>query len=701
MRRLWIGLAVLLLVAIAKLTAEESAPALDPLDNIVESVEFENAPIADILRLLARQNDLNLIIGPDTMGTVSLRFSDVTLRAALDAILRAKGFQYQVYDNIMLVMKPDSLEKLRGLGMETRLFKLKYTDARDMKTVIDTSRILSPWGYATVFSRMVSTEAVKAGVLVPRTDQTGGGATANLTEPVQRGVTPLQTRSDVLLVTDRKQNLESVEKLIRDLDKPVRQIAIDVKFIETILTEDQQVGIDWQQLLSIQGTYKGATDWQLGGRSPTGQGSGTLQFGALDQLRFNVILDLLLKNQRAKLLSQPRIATMDNQPATIGIGVSTWIESRTSDANTGTFSVSYQERRVPIEMVVVPHILEGDRVLLEIRPVVEEITGWQEGAQGEKLPLISSRTADSRIEVKDGETAVIGGLLKDKLIWNTKKVWLLGSIPLIGKLFQHQVQSVERTDLSIFITPRIMREGEAPHFASLPGLDIRNEDSLNTRSEDSLTALKASIKKELPESLPEVIDLRAYFPLPFGAKWVYNWTDINGEKWQSNMVIDGRNGDVSFATESIPAGKYASSSRLCYKWDAAGLVNLYKVTSGKDSIFYSPVRYILPMQMQIGKDYENSYVWTNFGVGGQKTGLGQVKQTQRLVRREGVTAPTGRYKDCILIETNWWDPKDPDGTRKRKLVWYARDVGPVRVEHDLPQEPDAVKGRMSALIGKG
>lgn len=676
--------------------AEEVQSVGNTLDSNVETVEFHNTPIEDILRLLARQHDLNLIIGPDSMGSVSLRLSGVTLRSALDAILRSKGFQYQLYENIMLVMKPDSLEKLRGLGMETRLFRLKYTDARDLKTVIDTSRVLSPWGYSAIFSRAVATEAVKAGVLRPQTDPTISAA-INVSDPIQTGQSPLKSRSDILLVTDRPLNLAKVAALIEQIDRRQRQVAIDVKFVETTIQDDQTTGIDWQQLLSVQGAYKGKTQWTLGGASSLGgAGAGTIQLGALDGMRFDAVLDMLLKNQKAKLLSQPRVSTIDNQPATIGVGLTTWIEERSGDVSTGALTITYSERRIPIELVVVPHILEGDLVMLELRPVVEEITGWQDGAQGQKLPIISSRTADTRIEIKDGETAVIGGLLKDKTISTTKKIWLLGSLPLIGHLFQHKVESVERTDLSIFITPRIVKEGESP-FQAPKEEPPPAQDSVESEA-------PAPVKKaaEKTATNPEIVDIRPYFPFSADSKWTYQWKDENGTRWLSKMVVREQVQDHFYTNESVPDGIYQSNARTCYRWREGGLENLFKTNVGKDSTYYQPARQILPASMEIDKTYENTYKYTIFGIGGQKSGVGEVKQIQRLLKRDAVALSNARYKDCIVIETVWYNlgEKNGNGAKKRKLIWYARDIGPVKVEHDLPLDQEVVKGKMSALLAK-
>ncbi len=635
------------------------------LNKIVETVEFKDAPMIDVLRLLAHQNELNLIIGPDTMGNVSLRFSGVTLKAALDAILRSKGFSYQVYDNILLVMRPDTLERARGLGLETKLFQLKYASASDVKASIDSIKVLSPWGYTNVFYR-------------------GEGKT-----------TP--TRSDVLIVTDHPLNLKKVADLIEQLDRPVRQVAIDVQFVETILGDDQKVGIDWQQLLKVQGSYQGKTKWVLGEEvSPTG--GGVLEFGTLSSTNFAAVLDILLSNRNSKLLSQPRITTLDNQQATISVGTSVWIEKRTGTGAMTEMQVTYEERLVPIQLVVVPHILHNDKILLEMQPMVEEITGWQQASSGMRLPTISSRKADSRVEVRDGETAIIGGLIRNSVLNDERKVWLLGSIPLIGHLFRYKTQNIERTELSIFITPRIIKDDNLtvqptpppPLFAEDKAKkpDLVVQTALDTISADKI------IKKSKP---PELIDLKDYFPIHLNKRWIYQWSDDVGNSWVSQLIITGKVELNYIAEESIPEGRYKSKSRTIYKWSDDGLMLLHKVNIGRDSTIYENGRIVIPSKMLESQPNENRAKWRLWKQDKTST-EGEIIQVQTLLARGGIETPAGYFKDCVLIETFWYDAQDKLGIKRRKVIWYAKGVGPVKVESDIPLDATTLKGKISGVL---
>ncbi len=708
--------------------AENTVSTEDLLNTTVDTVEGHDTPIEDLLRLLAAQINLNLVIGPDSMGTVSLRFAGVTVREALDAILQAKGFQYQIYGNIMMISRPDSLEKIRGLGLQTRMFRLKYADARDIKATIDTSRVLSPWGQTTVYYQTINTGAVKAGYIKPSMELVSRER-LDLEDPVPAGKTPLQARSNLLIVTDRPPNLKRVAEMIDIFDQPSRQVEIDVQFVETILSDDQQLGVDWSQILKVKGAYQGRTNWVFGesvsdliGGLVPGDGSsgaattetedkgGKIELGSLTSSSFQAVLDMMIKEEKARLLSQPRITTIENQPATISVGVTTWIEERSGGGGGTEVQITYNERQVPIELVVVPHIIDSERIMLELRPRVEEITGWQEGYGGLQLPLISTRVSDSRVEVGDNETAVIGGLIKEKSLSTDKRVWLLGSLPLIGNLFRHQVESKERTELTIFITPRIIKPGQ-PH--GKPDKELmesrRRDESDDTPASEDGEDLKGA--KRTPERIKNAeteltsgslssVDMMRYFPIGTGESWSYSWHDDNGERWKSRLaVVDDGEGIVRM-TELIPEGSNKSAARSGYRWSDQGMLNLYRVNDSGDSMSYDPPRIILPDKMVVGKVYKNRYGWRKWS-GGRRLQSGEVMQRQRLIGHFTVSTELGRFKNCAAVETISCALVDgEESNQKRKVIWYAEGVGPVKVEGDIPLDNYSLEGTLSALLTK-
>ncbi|MCF7810827.1 hypothetical protein K9N50_07545 [bacterium] len=696
-----------LLFAVGMYAANGQIPAELLLNTKVDEVEVHDAPIEDVLRLLAEQIELNLLIGPDSMGTISLRFAGVTLREALDAMLQAKGFQYQLYGNILMVSKPDSLERARGLGLETQLFKLKYADATDIKATIDTSRVLSPWGYTTISFKTIKTDAVKVDYLKPSMSQSTREM-YKLEDPVAVGKKPLQARSDILIVTDKPPILKRVAELIAVLDQPHKQVEIEVHFVETILGDNSQLGIDWSAILSAEGSYQGRTKWILGEKTVSEilsaatetseavtsdeMGKNTVEFGSLSASRFSTVLDMMVKNESSKLLSQPHITTLDNQPASISVGITTWIEERTSGGTSGETRITYHERQVPIELVVVPHILHKNRVLLELRPRVEEITGWQDAEGGYQLPLISTRTSDSRVEVADNETAVIGGLIKEKRFKTEKRVWLLGSLPLIGHLFRHMEDQSERTDLSIFITPHII-DVDSQREGTIPSFDDEDSGEIPLKDDE----LKR-VDKNRQRQDDDVFVMNEYFPLTLGSGLSYNWREVEGEEWQSRFkVVIGIN-DVTRIEENIPTGIHKSLAFSGYRWSDQGMLNLYRDYVGGDSVSYESARVILPALMKKDKTYVNSFKYRKWNENGQLKSSGETIQEQRLIGKFTVSTGAGKFKDCLAVETISFPPGAKETEKRRKIVWYAEGVGPVKVENDIPLGENALRGGMSALL---
>lgn len=672
-----IALLLLVVIFISRLEASDpgSKKTEEKLDRIVETVEFVDAGIIDVLRLLAEQNGLNLIIGPDSMGVVSLRFSGVTLRAALDAILQTKGFQYTLYDNILVVSAPDSLERLRGLGLETEIVRLKYADAAGVKAMIDSAKVMSPWGYTTVYARSIKTDVLRA------TQAMSGDANP-------AGDIPVPARSDILIITDRPNNIRIVKDLINSIDVPVRQIQIDVFFVETILDENNQLGIDWQSVLSVQGNYRGKTDWIFGNSAGS-----IIELGSLSQSQFKAVLDMMVTENRANLLSQPRITTLDNQPASISIGVTTWIEERTAGGGgvTGEVQIRYNERQVPIELVVVPHIIHNDKILLELQPRVEEITGWQEGAQGQQLPIISTRRADSRVEIGNGETAIIGGLIKETMLLKDKKVWLLSSIPLLGNLFKQRTEQKLRTDLSIFITPHIVEEKKKDDHPGITKKEIPKE---------------IDAPEKIGTSKPQSYSMMEYFPFKDGSNWNYAWTDTDGRSWETAMKLSDPGEKARskserkswLMSESIYDGRANGKARSGYYWSKNGLYNEYRANMGGDSISYKPARLVMPVNMQTNKRYRSTYNWKTHNQAGGISSEGRVEQVQRFLGEYNITTKVGRFQKCAAIETIWFDKDDPTAKKQRKVVWYALDVGPVKVENDISLGDESLKGKISALL---
>ncbi|MFQ6614914.1 MAG: type II secretion system protein GspD, partial [Fidelibacterota bacterium] len=357
---------------------------------------------------------------------------------------------YVIQDNILIVKPVDT--EMAGETI-TRVYQLDYISATDLITPLED--ILTPKGTIQIFQR--SSE------LSQNTDQETG------------------TRADELVVTDVPSNFESIETLIQQLDVPIPQVMISVKFIETILSDNENMGIDWTAKATLQGgpaqssptglvtagggggTAAGGTGGTTGGGGGGGAAAG-LGIGKFKQLNlailtlqeFQVVLDYLRSSGNSKVLSDPRIATLDNHRATFTTETElTVIVPTVSQGATGALATETAEKyTIKIELVVLPHVHKNGQITMVVEPTVEGITGYS----GPKLdqPIISRRNAQTQVRVNNGETIAMGGLIKEDVRELEKKVPFLGDIPLIGKLFTYHSSEKQKSDLLIFITPHLV-----------------------------------------------------------------------------------------------------------------------------------------------------------------------------------------------------------------------------------------------------
>lgn len=372
------------------------------------SLSTEDANIVDVLRLLAEQNNLNLIAHQDIRGTITVRFNNVSLKEALDTILRANGFDYVVQRNIILA-KPAE-QSVEG-ELHTKVYALKYMDAYALSQSL--APILSSKGTMTVVPRGMEREA--------------------------------KGPSDLLIVTDMPSSLEVMDALVQQLDVPMAQIMIEVQLIETVLSDEEKLGIDWSLSASL-------SDPTAEYRLPLHRG---FRFGKLSLTDVQAVLNALRTRGNSKLISNPKITTIENQTAEISVGTTVPIPQREIDER-GRERITIEERDVSIRLSVTPRLNEGGVITMTVRPEVEEITGWTE-VETFRHPITSKRTVHTQVRVKDGETIAIGGLVKENTIETKNKVRILGQVPVLGVLFQHRQTEQRKTDLLIFITPHVVQ----------------------------------------------------------------------------------------------------------------------------------------------------------------------------------------------------------------------------------------------------
>jgi len=426
-----------------KIVTEEKQKVVIKQDsNLIEYLEFREVDIKDVLRQLAKQYGLNIVFSESVKGPITVQLHDITIEEALDAIVSANGYVYTKKGNIYKVTTPQEAEKE---GARTKVFKLNNADASKLKEAL--KKVLSSQG---------SIEA--------------------------------DTRSNSLIVTDIPSVLTKIEGMISKLDEPTLQVLIEAKFIETSLGTTEKLGIDWSMTASVSGSArptalpfepKGEKKWMKNIFPPAGEGedfpsghsysfpyisASDFTFGTLDFTQYQAVLNFLKTKTNSKLISSPRVVTMDNKQAEIYIGKTRPIPQFEYNDETGNYQITgFEEKIEGVILTVTPQISkvkDGCYIKLKLKPkVTNYVDKVTFGALGFDYPVMSERYADTEVVIKSGQTIVIGGLIETKKTKSIHKVPLLGDVPLLGFFFTHRsIEPNEKSELLIFVTARVIEE---------------------------------------------------------------------------------------------------------------------------------------------------------------------------------------------------------------------------------------------------
>jgi len=413
------------------------ARRLSTFDTTV-SLHFKEANIIDILRLLQAQNNLNIIAGEDVVGKVTVSLDDVNLGEAFDAILKVNGYDWFMQGNIVVIKPID--QNMSG-ELETKLYKLEYIDASALSSAL--SNVLTDKGQIQVFSPVSKGGGGGTGGSTGGTAQGGsaglssllgggGGSTSGGSQANSPGTSSSGSAGgagggamDHLVVTDTHYNFDRIEELIHKLDKPIPQINIAVKFIETTLSLDEKLGINWDMRASISGpTVSGATDAASG--IDIGWIGKDIRIATLSLPTFSALLNILSTDNNTRIVQEPQTTTQDNTLATLTSGTSYPILIPQGDGGiSGNQALTFQQEEVNVSLNILPRINEEQFVTMNIQAKVDALVNFV-GPNNDR-PVISSRSTKTQVTVPNGETLLIGGLIFDQRI-ETKT-----SIPILGK----------------------------------------------------------------------------------------------------------------------------------------------------------------------------------------------------------------------------------------------------------------------------
>ena len=401
------------------------------------SINMKNSDIKNVLMLIGDLTGLNIVISPDVKDTVTANLENVTVRTALDAILQPNGYSYFVRENIIIV-KTFETEMVGEL--ETVVVRLKYITASSLQSPIEA--VMSSRGKIQSFIPLIA----------------GGGGSGGGSE------------ANIIVISDGQDNIPQIMKMIGELDKPIPNINIAVRFIETQLDTSQGIGIDWSRQPLQLGNTSDTSSWPISINNVT--------IATLNPSQFLSAMDIMEAEGRSKLLSSPSVTTLDNHEATTNVTTTVYIEGQVnqqqqqygqrnqgasiyqqgSQGTTNPYGLynpnQITEKSIGINLSVTPRINHINKITLIVNASVEALLGAAEVSTDK--PRSTTREVQTQVTVNDGDTVILGGLIAENTIENIKYVPILSSLPMVGRFFKSTSIEKEQRELLIFITPSII-----------------------------------------------------------------------------------------------------------------------------------------------------------------------------------------------------------------------------------------------------
>ena len=437
-------------VTITPLKADvQSAPAnvLEPSAKLI-SINFQDIPVRNVLQLIADYNQFNLVVSDSVSGNLTLRLDGVPWQQVLDIILQVKGLDKRVKGDVILVAPKEELD----LREKQQLEKARLAEELgDLQSDI----IKISFAKASDIAEMIS----------------GTGAVNMLSE---RGSISIDERTNALLIRELPENIHMIREIIAALDIPVKQVQIEARIVTVSEGNLDELGIRWGvsstrgnntlggsmegNLASI-GLYQPedssemVNDFLNVNLGATAAHASSIAF-QVAKLGSGVLLDLELsamqRESKAEIISSPRLITTNKKPAYIEQGTEIpYLESSSSGATTVAF------KKAVLSLQVTPQITPDNRLVLDLSVTQDRPGDIVKTGTGEAVAIHTQRIG-TQVLVNNGETVVLGGIFQHSITNTIDKVPLLGDLPLLGALFRRSYQQIGKSELLIFVTPKVV-----------------------------------------------------------------------------------------------------------------------------------------------------------------------------------------------------------------------------------------------------
>ena len=442
---------LLLLLVVALPSQASAAPMV--------TMSVVDADVRDVLTGLATIGKVNVVIDDSVSGKISVNFRNIPFESAIDTIVRSKGLSMHRTGNVLVFASLEKMEK--GFGL-VRVFPLKFARADHIKNIIvgggksDSEFLVENPG---------ATSGTDAGTLK------GAAGTATVASANKEGIKGLVLNTDTstnsLIAFGAPEQIEKVQQLLKELDVPYQQILLEAQVMALSKNASRQLGIDWTW---SQFPMQNQSASGSGGSTSTGSGTSTVSSfpigivtggdGQLYKFGVNATLNALITSGDGKILARPNVTTFNGNRATIFVGDQLPIVTPNASTAGGPVTYTTSYKNAGITLSYIPRINEDEKISASVFVEVSTPVAVVLDVGGQKTTAyqITTRSAQTNVRMKDGDTMVIGGLISSQEIKNLNKVPILGDLPFLGKLFQSVSKSKNETEVVIFLKAKILNQ---------------------------------------------------------------------------------------------------------------------------------------------------------------------------------------------------------------------------------------------------
>lgn len=470
-------------VSIKPLTEREKAEKKQEFAYVGDklSLDFQDIEVRAVLQIIADFTNLNLVASDTVGGRITLRLQSVPWDQALDLVLKTKGLDKRLVGNVMMVAPAAEIAERERREIETKkqleelaplrteYIRVRYANAREM------------------FSLFSSRGGSRGASGVGSSNSRDGSASLTTDSVLsERGSGTVDERTNSIIITDTSERIEAFKRLVEQIDIPIRQVMIEARIVVANNNFQRELGIRWggiaynatsDRVVEFAGSQQGLTGGSGDGPSEffgdltdgdpateavvdltsnnvvdlgtTGTPAGNAAIGYLtDNFYLDMELTALENSGYAEIVSQPKVITSDKQTASIRSGKEIAYQEATAS---GASSTTFKEAVLLLQ--VTPQITPDNRIIMDLSVSKDALSGVVNG-----VPTIDVTRLETKVLVNNGQTVVLGGVFNLDTAKSESKVPVLGDIPYLGRLFKRTLTRTDKSELLIFITPRLMAE---------------------------------------------------------------------------------------------------------------------------------------------------------------------------------------------------------------------------------------------------